>query len=160
MQFHSEPRSGQYGDSNRRDWINDRSPWNMARVNEAPEIVDIYRRYAKLRMKLLPYIYEEAQHCALTSRPLLCHLIYEYQNDEAVLDMEDQYLFGRKLLVAPVVEKDASGREVYLPAGDWFDFWTGIHCEGGRRFTVVCPPGEIPVFSRDGAFFAETLEER
>lgn len=61
MQFHSEPRSGQYGDSNRRDWVNDRSPWNMTRVNEAPEIIEVYRRYAKLRMKLLPYIYEEAR---------------------------------------------------------------------------------------------------
>lgn len=77
-----------------------------------------------------------------------------------MLDLEDEYLFGRKLLVAPVLEEGACGREVCLPAGDWLDFWTGIRHKGGRRFAVSCPPGEIPVFSRDGAFLAATVAER
>jgi alpha-glucosidase (family GH31 glycosyl hydrolase) len=149
MQFHSEPRSGQYGDSRRRDWVNDRSPWHMARVNGAPEIIEIYRSFAKLRMKLIPYIYEEARFCVRKGRPLMAHLILDYPEDEKVLDLEDQYLFGRYLLVAPVLEEKARSRKVYLPEGRWFDFWTGEPMEGGTYKEVNCPLNILPVFSRD-----------
>jgi alpha-glucosidase (family GH31 glycosyl hydrolase) len=159
MQFHSEPRSGQYGNSRRRDWINDRSPWNLARVNDASEIINVYRYYAKLRMKLLPYIYEEAQYSVKNARPLLCHLIYDYPEDPQVIDLEDEYMFGRTLLVAPVLTEGSSGREVYLPEGEWFNFWTGIRHTGGGHVFVECPIGEIPVFSRDATFLAKFLRD-
>jgi alpha-glucosidase (family GH31 glycosyl hydrolase) len=148
MQFHSEPRSGQFGDNRRRSFINDRSPWNMAKVNDAPEIISVYRDYANLRMKLLPYIWKEAQNCAATGRPLLCHLVYDYPGDENVLNLEDEYLFGRELLVAPVLEEGARKRRVYLPAGEWRDYWTGDELTGGRIVEVPCPIDRIPVFRR------------
>ncbi|NJP40287.1 hypothetical protein HCH52_04390 [Oscillospiraceae bacterium HV4-5-C5C] len=148
MQFHSEPRSGQYGDSRRRDWINDRSPWNMARVNEAPEIIAAYRRLAKLRMQLLPYLYDEARHAVASGRPLMAHLIYDYPDCQQSLLCEDQYMLGRNLLVAPVLEAAATGREVWLPEGQWFDFWSGQPFVGGMTVQVQSPLGEIPVFSK------------
>lgn len=157
MQFHSEPRDGQYGDSNNRDWNNDRSPWNIARVNNDPWVIDKYRDLAKLRMRMLPYIYSEAAYSVSTGRPLLCHLLYDYPSDPNVLDLEDQYLFGRDLLVAPVLEEGVDGRDVYLPEGDWVDFWTGESYNGGTTITVESSPGHIPVFSRKASFTAENL---
>ena len=157
MQFHSEPRSGQYGDSRRRDWINDRSPWNLARINQAPEIIEVYRKYAKLRMKLMPYILKEAAWCAESGRPMLCHLMYDYPDNGEVIDLEDEYFFGRDLLVAPVTEEGAVERRVYLPAGQWADFWTGERIGGDCWHKASCLPGEIVVFSRDGKLLAEML---
>ena len=157
MQFHSEPRSGQYGDSRRRDWINDRSPWNLARINQAPEIIEVYRKLAKLRMKLMPYILKEAAWCAESGRPMLCHLMYDYPENEEVIDLEDEYFFGRDLLVAPVIEEGAYERRFYLPAGQWTDFWTGERIGGDCWHKASCLPGQIIVFSRDGKLLAETL---
>lgn len=146
MQFHSEPRSGQFGDSARRSWVNDRSPWNMARVNGSPEIVAAYRRLAELRMKLLPYICREAAFTARTGRPLLCHPVYEFPQDAHVWDMEDEYLFGRGLLVAPVLEEGTGRRDVYLPDGTWTDFWTGETLAGRKSIAAAAPLGLIPVY--------------
>lgn len=151
MQFHSEPRSGQFGDDRRRSRNNDRSPWNMARVNGAPEILDVYRRYADLRMSLLPYICAEARHCARTGRPLLAHLIYEFPEDPRVTDCEDEYLFGRGLLVAPVLEAGVRSRRVYLPRGKWRGFWSGKLWQGPGMVEVPSPADTIPVFIREGA---------
>jgi alpha-D-xyloside xylohydrolase len=148
MQFHSEPRGGQFGDRKRRSYINDRSPWNMAKVNDAPEILSVYREYANLRMKLLPYIWQEAQNCAATGRPLLCHLIYDYPGDRNVTDLEDEYLFGRDLLVAPILEDGARKRRVYLPEGAWEDYWAGEKLNGGKTVEIPCPIDRIPVFRR------------
>ncbi|MDD4369454.1 MAG: glycoside hydrolase family 31 protein, partial [Oscillospiraceae bacterium] len=148
MQFHSEPRNGQYGDSRRRDWINDRSPWNMARVNAAPEIITAYRRLAKLRMKMLPYLYAEARHSVATGRPLMAHLIYDYPDCRQSLLCEDQYMLGQSLLVAPILEEATTSREVWLPKGQWFDFWSGRPVTGGETILVNSLLGEIPVFSK------------
>lgn len=160
MQFHSEPRSGQFGDDRRRDPINDRSPWNMARVNRAPEILEVYRRYARLRMRLLPYIWQEARHCVQAGRPLLCHLIYDFPDDPAVIDREDEYLFGRGLLVAPVLEAGCRSREVYLPAGEWRDFWSPKTWKGPCTVDVPCAVDSIPVFIRAGASLPDGLPEQ
>lgn len=147
MQFHSEPLSGQFGDARRRSFVNDRTPWNMAKVNSDSSILEVYRKYARLRMKLLAYIYEEAIHCTQTGRPMMCHLVYDFPDDSNVIDLEDEYMFGRSLLIAPVTEEGASSRKVYLPEGIWLDFWTGKEYEGGRTLDVKCPLDHIPVFS-------------
>ncbi len=150
MQFHSEPRSGQFGDGKRKNYINDRTPWNIACANQAPQVMDVYRKYAELRIKLIPYIYEEAQNCVKTGRPLLCHLVYEYPDDASVINIEDEYLFGRNLLVAPVLERALRKRRVYLPKGKWRNFWTGTVASGEKEIEVSCPLDTIPVFWRMG----------
>lgn len=157
MQFHSEPRSGQYEYTKRKDWINDRSPWNLARVNDDLSVIDHYRSLAKLRMKLLPYLYDEAKHSVESGRALMAHLVYDFPEDKHVLNIEDQYMLGRKLLVAPILEKNAHKRSLYLPAGEWFDFWSGQLISGCRCITVESPIGSIPVFSNDPEILADRL---
>lgn len=161
MQFHSEPRYGQYYMTAREHWNNDRSPWNMAAANRDERIIPIYRLFANLRMNLLPYIYGEAKHCSASGRPLMAHLIYDFleTEGEAVLHLEDQYLFGRSLLVAPVICEHASGRDLYLPAGRWYDFWTGDVVEGGHIVEYPCPWNRIPVFVRENAMIPVNLNK-
>ncbi len=151
MQFHSEPRGGQYYMVARNHWNNDRSPWNMAVANGDDRIISVYRLFANLRMNLMPYLWQEAQYCSQTSRPMMAHLIYDYPEDTAVHNIEDAYMLGRSLLVAPVITEGAEGREVYLPAGTWFDLWTGNAYAGKQRIWQACPIDRIPVFVRAGS---------
>ncbi|HWQ05990.1 MAG TPA: TIM-barrel domain-containing protein, partial [Feifaniaceae bacterium] len=151
MQFHSEPRNGQYYMTDRKAWNNDRSPWNLACVQGDERILTVYRLFANLRMNLLPYLWQEAKHCATTARPMMAHLVYDfYETDlESVRAIEDEYMLGRSLLVAPVIQEGAKGRSVYLPTGTWRDFYTGEHCSGGRTIELECGLDRIPVFVRD-----------
>lgn len=150
MQFHSEPRGGQYDMVARSHWNNDRSPWNMALANNDDAIVPVYRLFANLRMNLLPYIWQEAQYSSKTLRPMMAHLIYDYWEDSLIRDLGDEYMFGRDLLVAPVITEGAQGRDLYLPQGVWYDLWTGERHTGGQMIKFVCPLDRIPVFVRAG----------
>lgn len=160
MQFHSEPRGGQYYMVARSHWNNDRSPWNMAAANQDDAIVPVYRLFANLRMNLLPYIWQEAQHSGKTMRPMMAHLIYDYYGDPLVLDVEDEYMFGRDLLVAPVVTEGARGRGVYLPEGAWYDLWTGERFEGKQTVQCACPLERLPVFVREGKAIPVNLNSK
>lgn len=149
MQFHSEPLSGQFGDDKRRSYINDRTPWNIADVNGDKNIISIFKRYAHLRLKLVDYIEAEAKNCAKTGRPLMCHLVYNNPEDENVINIDDEYMFGRSLLICPVTEEGARKRKIYLPVGTWYDFWTGEKYDGLKSIKYDCPLDIIPVFSLD-----------
>lgn len=159
MQFHSEPRGGQYYMVERNHWNNDRSPWNMAIANSDDSIVPVYRMFANLRMNLLPYIWQEAKHCSETLRPMMAHLIYDNPDDEAVRNIEDEYMFGRDLLVAPVIGEGASGRDIYLPEGEWYDLWTGEKFSGRQSVFRDCPIDRIPVFVRAGSAIPVNMNE-
>lgn len=161
MQFHSEPRYGQYYMTEREHWNNDRSPWNMAEANRDETIVPVYRLFANLRMNLIPYILQEARYSSRTSRPMMAHLIYDFleSDGEAVLDIEDEYMFGRSLLVAPVINEGKSARNIYLPNGRWIDLWTGETFEGGMSIERECGLDRIPVFVRYGSVLPAALNE-
>ena len=159
MQFHSEPRGGQYYMVQRNHWNNDRSPWNMALANRDESIVPIYRLFSNLRMNLLPYLWQEAQHCSRTLRPMMAHLVYDYPHDANVLHLENEYMLGRSLLAAPVIEEGATEREVYLPTGVWHALWTGTAQQGGQTIRVSCPLTELPVFVRDGTALPLNLND-
>lgn len=160
MQFHSEPRGGQYYMVARNHWNNDRSPWNMAIANGDDTIVPVYRLFANLRMNLLPYIWQEARHCSETVRPMMAHLIYDYFDDTAVRNIEDEYMFGRDLLVAPVIKEGAKRRDLYLPDGVWHDLWTGEKYDGKQTISYCCPIDRIPVFVKGGAAIPANLNDR
>lgn len=153
MQFHSEPRYGQYYMTEREHWNNDRSPWNMAEANRDETIVPVFRLFSNLRMNLMPYILQEARHSGLTSRPMMAHLIYDFleSDGEKVLDIEDEYMFGRSLLVAPIINEGETARSIYLPRGRWIDFWTGEPVNGGVKIEKACGFDRIPVFVKYGA---------
>jgi alpha-glucosidase len=100
----------------------DKEPWSFGERYEA-----INKRAIELRYELLPYIYNVMQQAGETGVPALRPLILEFPNDAQVAATDDEFLFGSDLLVAPVLWEGTTNRRVYLPAGDWFDYWTGRH---------------------------------
>ena len=87
-----------------------------------------------------------------TGVPALRPLFLEFPDDEHVAGMDDEFLFGADLLVAPVLHEGAIERDVYLPAGDWFDYWTGRRFAGHRTIRVPVTLDSIPMFVRGGGF--------
>ena len=122
-----------------------REPWEYG-----SEAEQVFRAYAELRYRLLPYIWTEAQRCTETGLPFVRPLVLDFQDDPTTWVVDDQYLFGDRMLVAPVLD-DSDGRRVYLPHGTWFDFWTKRRCEGGRWLDVHAPLEVLPLFVRGGA---------
>jgi alpha-D-xyloside xylohydrolase len=125
-----------------------REPWRFT-----PATLETYRRYAQLRMDLLPYVYTLAQQAAATGLPMLRALPLEFPDDPGVWDdmAEREYCFGGQLLVAPVYYGLDRYRHLYLPAGGWRDFWTGEWRAGGRVHRVHADLDTIPVHARAGA---------
>lgn len=141
MQFHSELH--QAADDR------DRTPWNIAERHGDPRALDVYRRYAKLRMRLMAYIAGEAEALAAVGRPLMRMPALAFVGDHDRLAADPYaFLFGRDLLVYPVLEKGATTREVRLPAGEWVDLWSGARLRGGSDLIVPAPLERIPVFVR------------
>ena len=104
-----------------------------------------------LRYRLLPYIYSAFVRASETGEPVQRPLVFDHQYDAAVRDLDDQYLFGRDLLVAPVVAAGVTARQVYLPAGDWYDWHTGARLSGPGFVIADTPMDRIPLFARGGA---------
>ncbi|MGC1108073.1 MAG: glycoside hydrolase family 31 protein, partial [Candidatus Acidiferrales bacterium] len=88
------------------------------------QVEPICRKYLELRYRMLPYLYSAVHECAMTGMPIMRALWLHYPDDPVAVARGDEYLWGRDILVAPVCEKGASSRHVYLPSGDWYDFWT------------------------------------
>jgi alpha-glucosidase len=97
------------------------------------------RTAVKLRYRLLPYLYACFLTAAETGAPIQRPLVFDYQYDGTVRDLDDQYLLGSDLLVAPVVEPGTTARQVYLPAGDWYDWHSGELMGGARYLTAPTP---------------------
>jgi alpha-glucosidase len=125
----------------------DHEPWSFGARHEA-----VNRRAIELRYELLPYIYNVMREASETGTPALRPLFLEYPGDERTYAIEDELLFGADLLVAPVMREVTTERELYLPASDWFDFWTGGRLAGGRQCRVPVTLESIPIFVRAGAF--------
>lgn len=116
-----------------------------------PAIEPIARKYAELRYQLIPYTYTLAREAHATGMPLMRALWLHYPNDVRAGGSGDQYLWGRDMLIAPVYEKGATTREVYLPAGDWYDWWTNERHTGGRAITRPVDLATMPIYVRAGA---------
>jgi alpha-D-xyloside xylohydrolase len=116
----------------------------------SPEVVRICREYIRLRYRLMPYIYGMAARCVEQSLPMMRALVLEYPDDPTTWNLGDQFLFGDSLLVAPIC--DPSGRRrVYLPAGEWTDWWTRKRIPGGRWIDVTADLDTLPLYVREGA---------
>ena len=109
------------------------------------------RAAVKLRYRLLPYLYACFLTATETGAPVQRPLVFDYQYDGSVRDIDDEFLLGPDLLVAPVTGPGATARQVYLPAGDWYDWHSG-ELVGGTRFVVAeTPMDRIPIYARGGA---------
>jgi len=111
----------------------------------------IARKYLELRYQLLPYTYSVVWEAHRTGLPIMRPLWVHFADDAATHALGDQYLWGRDILVAPVLERGARERTVYLPAGTWYDFWTGERVEGGRRIARPVDLVTMPLYVRAGA---------
>ena len=116
------------------------------------EAYSVLRDYIFLRERLRPYLHAVARETSRTGVPIMRPLLVEFSDDETCWDVDDQFMFGPDLLVAPVLEQGADERSVYLPAGaKWADAWTGASVPGGAVVTADAPLERIPIFLRDGA---------
>jgi alpha-glucosidase (family GH31 glycosyl hydrolase) len=115
------------------------------------KVEPICRKYLETRYRLLPYIYSAARQAHDSSMPMMRALWLHYPNDAEAVGVSDQYLSGRDILVAPITEPGATRRSVYLPAGTWYDFWTGEGLEGGRHVDRPVDLQTMPVLVRAGA---------
>jgi len=114
------------------------------------QVEPICRKYLELRYRMLPYLYSAVRECATTGMPVMRALWLHYPDDPVAVARNDQYLWGRSILVAPVAEKAASARSVYLPRGNWYDFWTNDRLEGGREIRRSIDLETIPLFVAAG----------
>jgi alpha-glucosidase len=109
------------------------------------------RSAISLRYRLLPYLYACFLSAAETGAPVQRPMIFDHQYDATLRDLDDQYLLGPDLLVAPVTEVGMTGRQVYLPAGDWYDWHSGELFGGNQFLLAPTPMDHIPVYARAGA---------
>ncbi|HEV2445939.1 MAG TPA: TIM-barrel domain-containing protein, partial [Candidatus Sulfopaludibacter sp.] len=131
------------------------SGYNQGFTPDASQLHDervetICRKYLNLRYRLLPYLYSAVRECCTSGMPILRALWLHYPDDAEAVARGDEYLWGRDLLVAPVVEKGATSRELYLPRGPWYDFWSGERMEGGRKITRAVDLETTPLYVRAG----------
>ena len=110
-----------------------------------------FKFYAQLHQALFPYLYSAARTAHLTGLPIMRHLFLAYPHDPRVYGLNDEYLLGPDLLVAPIITPASSSRRVFLPAGTWVDYWTGALAAGNRTVSVAAPLDRIPLFVRGGA---------
>ncbi|HEY2516039.1 MAG TPA: TIM-barrel domain-containing protein [Polyangiaceae bacterium] len=115
------------------------------------ESQDVYRKYALVKTRMLPYVRVAVREARATGAPVMRHLYLSNPTDPRVYQMQDEYLFGDSLLVAPVVTRGQTSRDVYLPEPQYFDFWSGVRVIGGGDLNVPAPLDTVPVFARLGA---------
>jgi alpha-D-xyloside xylohydrolase len=126
-----------------------REPWNVAPSGH-PAYETIVR-YDRLRYRMLPYVYSLAGAVTQDAGTMYRPLVMDFPTDAKARQVSDAFMFGPALLVTPVTTYRARTRQVYLPAGTWYDLWTGAAFEGGRTIEAAAPFDRIPVHVRAGA---------
>lgn len=124
----------------------DQEPWALG-----PTVESIARRTIEQRYQLLQLFYCLTAEACETGAPIVRPLFWHYPNDPIATARGDQFLLGRDLLVAPVLEQGSTARAVYLPNETWYDFWTDELIEGGQHHLAEAPLERIPIFVRGGA---------
>ena len=125
-------------------WADGVTPWE-----KGPEVEKIFRQYADLRMQLTPYLYSAFWRMHEMGLPVIRALVMDSPADRNTYGIDDEFLYGDSLLVAPVLSGDS--RSVYLPAGIWMDWWTGEVYAGGKSFSYPAPLDRLPLFVKAGA---------
>lgn len=129
-----------------------REPWEFGERAER-----IFKKFTYLRYSLLPYLYTFAVKGKESSLPLMRHLVLEFPEDISVWHIDSEYLLGDYLLICPIFSSESS-RIVYLPSGNWYDFWEKKKFEGPKSFTVRVPLNRIPIWVKEGAILLKYLK--
>ncbi len=134
------------------------SSYNFGPWDYGDEALEIFRRYSVLYMSLLPYRYAAAQESARTGLPMMRSLVLMHQDDAAAREAETEYYFGPDVLVAPVLGP-VTQRAVYLPEGDWIDYWSGKQISGSQTILADAPLDRIPLYVRSGAIIPKIPDD-
>lgn len=126
-----------------------REPWNIA--PEGSEAFNVIVETDKMRYRLMPYIYSLASKVHFEDYTMMRPLVMDFTDDAVARGISDQFMFGDAIMVCPVYEYGARSREVYLPAGGWYDLCDGSFVKGGSRFTAPAPYDRIPLYARAGS---------
>ncbi|MCO7176036.1 glycoside hydrolase family 31 protein [Sporolactobacillus kofuensis] len=125
----------------------DQEPWAF---NEETE--EISRNYIKLRYQLLPYLYDLLHKGESTGLPIIRPLLLHYQDDQNTYEINDEFMCGEHILVAPVIGQGETSRIVYLPKGNrWIDYWTKQVFDGGQSIIKEAPLDVCPIFIKEGS---------
>jgi alpha-glucosidase len=116
-----------------------------------PRVEAICREFLQLRYRLLPYIYSLFWEASQYGTPILRPLLYHFPNDPVTYSLHDQALLGSQLMVAPIYQPGREHRYVYLPEGEWYDWWTGEKLAGPAHLLAYAPLERIPLYVRAGA---------
>jgi alpha-glucosidase len=131
------------GTANQEPWVN------------GPEHEIIRKRYIELRYRLLPYIYTATEEMSRTGLPLMRPIFLEYPQADNFYDENDEYLFGRDLLVSPVLTEMVGEHEVHLPPGEWYDYWDGSKHAAVEKIKSHLELDQMPLYVRAGAILPE-----
>ncbi|GLV53521.1 alpha-xylosidase [Dictyobacter sp. S3.2.2.5] len=125
-----------------------REPWEFG-----AEALENFKRYARLRIRLNPYLYSLGWQTHKEGLPMLRPLLLEFPDDPGTALIDDSYMLGDSLLVAPIFSEDREpvARHLYLPQGEWIDFWTDERLTGGRYITRQAPLDTIPLYVKAGS---------
>ena len=121
----------------------DQEPWAFGEPYESA-----YRTAIETRYQLLPYLYTLFHEASVSGAPIMRPLYYHYPDDEAACDVENAFLIGENLLSAPVTNADTTSADVYLPAGNWFDYWDNNEYTGSSTVTIPAPLNRWPLLVR------------
>ncbi len=121
----------------------DQEPWAFGEPYESA-----YRKAIETRYQLLPYLYTLFHQSAVDGAPIIRPLFYHYPQDEEAYDTETEFMIGDALLSAPISEKGATSRDVYLPEGLWLDYWDGTEYPGAGTSEIAAPIDRWPLFVR------------
>jgi alpha-glucosidase/alpha-D-xyloside xylohydrolase len=142
--------TGEFGFSEVSGYRNGAQDPPLSELHNAA-VEPICKQYLELRYQLMPYLYTAVRECHDTGMPIMRAMWLHDPDDPLAVARGDQYMWGRDLLVAPVVEKGATERTLYLPKGTWIDFWTEKPIEGGREITRAVDLATTPLYVRAGA---------
>jgi len=124
-----------------------REPWHFGEG-----AIEITRTYANLRYSLMPYLLAAVHEATENGLPLMRHLAIEFPEEPNIETIDDQYMIGNDIMVAPIINPGQTTRDLYLPAGNWFDWYDPAILHEGRSFiTVDAPVEHLPIFVREGA---------
>jgi len=124
----------------------DKEPWMYGEEYEK-----INKKYIELRYRLLPFLYTEFYKASVSGIPIMRPLMLEFPGDKVTYRIDTQFMVGEDILVSPVLEAGSKTRWMYLPKGEWYDFWTRRKMEGGKWIDAKAPLDVMPVFIRAGA---------
>lgn len=149
MQLHSESSNPSVSQA--------RTPWNMALRTGDNSCLTIYRKFANMRMSLIPYLYSEAKYTSDNAVPMMRHMGIEFPDDSTAMEQPFQYMLGGSLLVAPIVESGTTNKSVYLPNTEWIDLFWNAQKPGNRSINYYADVDAMPVFAKSGSIIPMNL---